>query len=273
MTDFLKRAITAIDQRDAQTVEFLRDEMRAEFIEGLLATWRQSLPWDAKDLYVALLMDQSDARIETVMQDALASPSVESRAYAVVYLDSSTHSFPSLLSAGGWVDPAKVDAAVASYRQRAGLVDTRPKCPACGAHTEPADLSCRFCHQSLRDDPHRDPGVFFSQGGHYELRTGTPASKTDPEFTQPASVLKAPGAAMKFKSLDGPFGPDRGFVVQLIRLEGGTETIVTSSTNPVNPNSNVLWKGWTIPKRADYEIRVFDARNNGMLGQARFRIV
>ncbi len=273
-----KRALQAIEARDAETIEALRDVVTPDLVTRLLRTWRASLPWDAKDLYVALLMDQSESRIEALMQDALASPSVESRAYAICYLDASSVSFTELLSAGGWVDPSKVDRRIRSYRHRAGIVDSTTPCPHCGAplRLDPygnAALRCDFCKQQLAAAPDADPGRFLREGRHWEIRTGVPISKSDPELSQITSVIPLDQAAMKFRALDRPFGPEMALLVQLIRFDGDHETTLTSSTNPVRPETTTLYKGWTIPRRADYELRVWNASTHGLLATTRFRMV
>ncbi|MGE0321222.1 MAG: hypothetical protein AB7K71_16015 [Polyangiaceae bacterium] len=276
--DAFKRALSAIEARDAQEIEYLRDVVTPDLVTRLLETWRASLPWDAKDLYVALLMDQSDNRIEGIMQDALASPSVESRAYAICYLDASSAKFTDLLSSGGWIDPSKVDERVKSYKRRAGIVDRQAACPECGAplKIDPygnTAISCEYCGQRAAAALDADPGKFFREGRHWEIRTGVPTSKSDPEFSQFSSVIPLDQAAMKFRALDRPFGPDMALVVQLIRFDGAQETTLTTSTNPVNAQSTTLYKSWTIPRRADYEVRVWNAKTHTLLASTRFRMV
>lgn len=273
MADVVKRAQNALDRRDPNEIESLRDVIRAEHIAALLADWRASLPWPVKDLYVALLMDQKDARLEALMADALDSPVVETRAYAISYLSSSYASFDQLLSAGGWVDPAKVDAAIVRYRAESGHISKQPPCPQCGAPVGPSDTHCKFCSLELRVTPGGDPSLHLAEGRHWQLQTGVPISKQDPELQQVATVIRMPQMAMKFKAMDGRFGDVRSLTVNLHRFEGHQRVLVTSSENPVKAESTTLYKGWTIGKRADYEVEVINAATSGVLARARFRIV
>ncbi len=265
-------ALDAIDKRDYDTVESLRDRIQAEHIAPILGTWRRSLPWEAKDLYVALLMDQRDASLEPLMQDALDAPMVETRAYSICYLTGSFSKFDQLLAAGGWIDPAKVDARIAEYRESTG-VRSKNACPNCGAAAPPSARACTYCGLELKPAlaAQPDPGLFVVDGRHFEIRTGPPISKTDAELREVSSVVRAPDVAVKFRSMDQPFGFDM-LVVRLLRVDGSQLVTLTASNNQVKPTSTTLYKSWKIPRPAEYEIHVLDAHQR-LLAKTRVRIV
>ena len=111
----LERIRKAIAAADYEAIESLRDVLNDELVRAIVAEWRSDLPWKVKDAYAALLMDQTAACVRPIYQDALASPTTESRAYAVCVLNGDFGVFDSLLTQGG-VDEAKVDAAVARLK-------------------------------------------------------------------------------------------------------------------------------------------------------------
>jgi hypothetical protein len=113
---FLQKALVAIQSQDFQAIEYLRDDITQEDVYGLVSQWSSVLPWPIKDGYIALLMDQSGEVVKPLMQDALNSPSVESRAYALCSLTGNFGIFNSLLGPGSMLDDAKVDAAIKQYR-------------------------------------------------------------------------------------------------------------------------------------------------------------
>lgn len=100
---------------DFEVIEGLRDGLTDELVRAIAADWRPDLPWKVKDAYAALLMDQTAACVRPIYQDALASPTAESQAYAVCVLGGDFGLFDSLLTAGG-VDDAKVKAAIARLK-------------------------------------------------------------------------------------------------------------------------------------------------------------
>lgn len=111
----LERTRKAIAAADFEVIEGLRDGLTDELVRAVAAEWRPDLPWKVKDAYAALLMDQTAACVRPIYQDALASPTPESRAYAVCVLSGDFGVFDSLLTAGG-VDDAKVKAAIARLK-------------------------------------------------------------------------------------------------------------------------------------------------------------
>lgn len=114
-TPFLKKALTAIQSQDYQSLESLRDEVRPEGVRELVKTWKPSMPWSIKDGYIALLMDQTGELVRPLMEDALNSPTAESRAYALCSVTGNFGLFESLLTKGG-VDAEKVKVAILQYR-------------------------------------------------------------------------------------------------------------------------------------------------------------
>ena len=115
-TEFLRQALAAIDRRDYDALEALRDAVHPSFVAALAETWSSVLSWDRKDCYIALLMDQSGESVTQLMRDGLDSPTVESRAYALCALTADHNLFSQLLD-GGWVSEAKVDAAIKEFRR------------------------------------------------------------------------------------------------------------------------------------------------------------
>lgn len=73
------------------------------------------MPWKTKDAFIALLMDQMGDAVKPVMEDALNSPTAESKAYALCILKGNFNIFTDLMTNGS-VDVSKVDMAVARYR-------------------------------------------------------------------------------------------------------------------------------------------------------------
>jgi hypothetical protein len=113
---FIAKALAAIQKADYEQLESLRDEIKSEYVLGLVVTWKKSIPWKTKDAYITLLMDQNGDAVQPVMEDALNSPTVESRAYALCILKGDFKFFDSLLT-DGWVDQNKVDTVVALYKR------------------------------------------------------------------------------------------------------------------------------------------------------------
>lgn len=118
----LEKLRSAINSGDFEALESLRDVLTDAVVRELVRGWSPVLPWRTKDAYAALLQDQAAECVRPVFRDALRSPSVESRAYALCVLTGDFEQFSSLLS-DGWVDAAKVDAAIAAagLRESGGL--------------------------------------------------------------------------------------------------------------------------------------------------------
>ncbi|MCB1277103.1 hypothetical protein [Prosthecobacter sp.] len=101
----------ALETHDFEKIEGLRDVLNPGLVQQIADDWRSDLPRETKDAYAALLLDQVADCVRPIFEDALASPSVESRAYAVCVLTKDFGRFDSMLVNGG-LDAAKVDAAV-----------------------------------------------------------------------------------------------------------------------------------------------------------------
>lgn len=107
----LEQILAAIEAQDFEEIEGLRDKLDADLVRRIAAQWRKDLPWGIKDAYAALLMDRLEDCVRPVFVDALQSPTVESRAYAVCVLSRDFGRFDGMMSEGG-LDERKVDAAV-----------------------------------------------------------------------------------------------------------------------------------------------------------------
>ncbi len=115
---FMERAMRAIDTQDFETIEGLRDEVKPHHLPGLVRKWNANQPWNKKDAFVALLMDQKSPVVHPIMKDALNSPTAESRAYALCILKNDFTLLPKWLDKTGFIIPAKVDQAVAEYKKQ-----------------------------------------------------------------------------------------------------------------------------------------------------------
>ena len=109
----MERIRAAIAEQDFDAIEGLRDVLNAELVRQVAADWRPDLSWAVKDAYAALLLDQTAECVRPIFQDALRSPTVESRAYAVCVLTADFGRFEAMLVNGG-LDQGRVDAAVAA---------------------------------------------------------------------------------------------------------------------------------------------------------------
>jgi len=112
---FIFRAIKAINNEDYETLESLRDEINNEKTESLIKYWDSSLSWDIKDAFAYILMDQSGSIVKPAMEDALDSPTVETKAYAYVSLTGNFKEFEKFL-VNGFVSEEKVNKAIKKYR-------------------------------------------------------------------------------------------------------------------------------------------------------------
>ncbi len=115
--DALPKIRAAIAEGDFEALEGLRDVLDDSLVRKLASEWHEGLSWSVKDAYAALLMDQTAECMQPLFRDALKSPTLETRAYALCVLTRDFEQFTALMSHGG-VDEAKVDAAIA----KAGLL-------------------------------------------------------------------------------------------------------------------------------------------------------
>lgn len=115
----LERIRAALAEHDFEEIEGLRDVLTDDLVRTIASEWRADLDWDSKDAYAALLLDQTGEPVRPIFRDALDSPTVESRAYAVCILTKDFSRFDDFLVNGG-VAEGPVDLAVAEVK-RAGL--------------------------------------------------------------------------------------------------------------------------------------------------------
>ncbi len=105
--EVLPRARAALQSADYQALEYLRDDLNADLVEQIAREWRADAPWRLKDAYAALLMDRLEDCVRPIMQDALLSPTIESRAYAICVLTRDFSLFNAMMTKGA-LDEAKV---------------------------------------------------------------------------------------------------------------------------------------------------------------------
>lgn len=271
---FLELAVDAIERRDAEAVEGLRARARPEHVAPLMETWRRSLPWPVKDLYVALLMDQRVASVEELMIDALEAPTVETRAYAVAYLSGSLASFGELLTPGGWVDEAKVAAAIIRWRAESGVPARGRSCPRCGAPLDHAAVRCRYCDVEVR------PGAVATSGraapnppsNRWQLRIGEPRSDEAPTLRRVTGDLTAPRVAMHLRALDGPFDAPVRLNVQIFRRRGAEVLVAAATVHDLVPPARDLHGVWTLDGPGEFDFRVVDPKSTELLASTRFRV-
>jgi hypothetical protein len=115
---FIDRALKAIAAADYETIEGLRGEIKPEHIPVLVSKWKKTLPWEQKDAFIMLLMDQQDDKIMPVMRDGLDSPTIENRAAALCILKKDFNLHNTLYDKNGWVIAKKVEEEVAKYKKR-----------------------------------------------------------------------------------------------------------------------------------------------------------
>lgn len=113
----LEKIRQAIAAQDFEEIEALRDVLNDELVREITSEWHANLPWGVKDAYAALLMDQTADCVRLIFHDALRSPTVESRAYAVCVLTRDFSRFETMLVDGG-LDDKRVDAQVAALSSR-----------------------------------------------------------------------------------------------------------------------------------------------------------
>ena len=116
----LEKIRRALAEQDFNEIEGLRDVLTPKLVEQVAADWHADLPWETKDAYAALLLDQVAECVRPLFQDALDSPTAESRAYAVCVLTQDFSRFEAMMTSGS-VDDAKVDAAVQALRSVPGV--------------------------------------------------------------------------------------------------------------------------------------------------------
>lgn len=265
---FVKRALDAIDKRDGEAVEGLRGRQVDLHLAELLQTWRSTLPWAAKDLYVGLFMDQKDACLEPLMRDALDSPAVETRAAAICYLAGNFALFDTFLAAGGWVDPVPVDRAIAQWRNEVGAATARA-CRTCGAPYRENDLTCRYCRAPLQGAA-EDPGRFSEGASAYEVRVGIPGPNDGPGELRIQNALKPGGVGFRVTVTGRAFLEGKVCLRVLLRagpamVEAGRHWIAVSH------GDRIAYVRVELHKPGEYEAEVL--ASDHLLARTTFRIV
>lgn len=105
----------AVEARDGETIEALRGAAVETLLPELVAYYWALSDWDRKDLVIALICDHSGPVLHPIYEDALSSPTVETRGLAVSGLDDNSALFESFV-VNGRVEANRVDAAIEAYR-------------------------------------------------------------------------------------------------------------------------------------------------------------
>ncbi|MCB1207356.1 MAG: hypothetical protein KDN18_24100 [Verrucomicrobiae bacterium] len=103
----LEKIRKALADLDYEEIEGLRDVLTDELVRTVSADWSADLSWEVKDAYAALLLDQTADCVRPIFRDALASPTIESRAYAICVLTKDFSHFTGML-VNGSLDESRV---------------------------------------------------------------------------------------------------------------------------------------------------------------------
>lgn len=96
--EFLGIALGAIETKKFDHIENLRDDITPQHVADLMSTWNPDLPWEIKDGYIHLFLDQTGELTAPVMIDGLGSPVPENRASALVILSERELNYDDLLA-------------------------------------------------------------------------------------------------------------------------------------------------------------------------------
>lgn len=113
----ITKALLAIRDDDIMAQESIRDVIKEKHVAEIASYWNQKFSWKIKNGFVTVLMDQLDDSTKPLMTDALKSPSVETRAYAICILTKNFEQFTSFLTSSGKVDATKVQAAISKFQE------------------------------------------------------------------------------------------------------------------------------------------------------------
>lgn len=105
--------LSIIANCDLESAETLRGTLSPDDIAMIVDYYHHTSDWNQKDIAIHLLQDCEPSRVESVMRDALHSPTVETRAIALCSLKNDSALFETFLE-GGFVQPRLVDAAIQS---------------------------------------------------------------------------------------------------------------------------------------------------------------
>lgn len=103
--------ISAILICDFEAAESLRGNLTAHEVSAIIALYRKTTDWNQKDIAIHMLQDCDPTAVESVMRDALLSPTAESRAIALCSLKNDFTLFDRFIR-DGFVDASLVDAAI-----------------------------------------------------------------------------------------------------------------------------------------------------------------
>ncbi len=106
--------VTAILRCDFEAAEYLRGSLSDQQVSEITSLYNSLAKWSQKDIAIHLLQDCESSAIQSVMKDAIKSPTVESRAAAICCLENDFGMFETFLR-GGFVDASLVDAAIQTY--------------------------------------------------------------------------------------------------------------------------------------------------------------
>jgi hypothetical protein len=107
----------AIAQNDYGSLEVLRNGPVSNILDDLIAKYRKATDWPTKDAIAFLVQDLKDERLVPMMKDAIQSPTVETRALAIVSLTEDASLFSGFL-VNSFVDGERVDAAIREFQQK-----------------------------------------------------------------------------------------------------------------------------------------------------------
>lgn len=257
----LRRASLALDQTDEREIERLRGSLLATHVPQLAESWRASLPWSRKHLYVSLLMDHKHPCLEPMMRDALLAPNVETRAYAVCYLLGSHARFEKLLTPSGFVDETKVAEAIAEWRRDRGEIDVRP-CPHCGAPLKPAQQQCAYCGVNLF--------AGRSSEDQWQLEIGIPKSATDDTLASVTSQFDTRRVAMRFRVRRQPEIALANVHIQLFLRQPPSIKVAAVAVASLDPASSDCTRAFALDQPGDYELRVINPTSRAVLASQRF---
>lgn len=107
----------AIAQNDYASLEVLRDGPVSIILDQLIAKYQKAIDWQIKDAIAFFIQDLKDERLVPMMKDAIQSPTVETRAIAIVFLTEDA-SLLSMFLVNGFVNGERVDAAIREFQQK-----------------------------------------------------------------------------------------------------------------------------------------------------------
>ena len=115
--DFSAAICHALRSGDFASIESCRDGPVVDYVSDLVTAYGAVTDWESKDLIVHLIQDCADERTHALMEDALNSPTADTRAIAVCALQADFSLFDSFI-VNGFVNADRVDQAVERYRSR-----------------------------------------------------------------------------------------------------------------------------------------------------------